>query len=262
MVNENTFALSDYEESNGMSFSLAKKLEASNSKQVSRMEMTAANKIKIALYKIIFKQFKYGYIAVPEVTIAGNIADMLVVNGDIHIYEIKSKTDSLKRLPKQVETFSKYANKVTIVAHEKFIYKLTSEPYMNNIGIISVDDKDKLKHIKEPQSLSILTPYYLAYFNTIELRETLRGIPQWYKLSFIDAEQKLLELLNPDEIRRLTLFRIKEKFFKEFIRRRGLIKNKKEIEALQPRFEQMDTVNITSLAEIPYKVFRDFNFYI
>lgn len=223
--------------------------------------MTAADKIKISLYKIIFKQLKHGDIAVPEVTIAGNVADMLVTNGDIHIYEIKSKVDSLKRLPNQIRTFERYANKVTVVAHEKFINKLTSEPYMDNIGIISVDDKNKLKRIKEPQNRLIQTPYYLAYFNTNELRETLRGVvPRWYKLNFIDAEQKILELLTKDEIRRLTLFRIKEKFLKEFTKRHLLIKDKKEIEALSTRFEQRGNTSITPLTEIPYSVFREFNF--
>lgn len=224
-------------------------------------KMTAADKIKISLYKIIFKQLKHGDIAVPEVTIVGNIADMLVVNDDIHIYEIKSKADSLKRLPNQISTFERYANKVTVVAHEKFIDKLTSEPYMDNIGIISIDDRDKLRCIKEPQNRLIQAPYYLAYFNTNELRETLRGIvPQWYKLNFIDAEQKLLELLKPDEIRRLTLFRIKEKFLKEFTKRHSLIKYKKEIEALRSRFEQRGNTNVTPLTEIPYSVFREFHF--
>ena len=47
--------------------------------------MTAANKIKVSLYRKLFKELTKNYIAVPEVTILGNIADMLVTNGDIHI---------------------------------------------------------------------------------------------------------------------------------------------------------------------------------
>lgn len=221
--------------------------------------MSEADKIKISLYKKIFKELKKNYIAVPEVTILGNIADMLVTNGDIHIYEIKSKVDSLKRLPKQIQTFKKYANKVTVVADEKFIPKLLSEPYMQGVGIISVNDKYSLKTVRESKSFDIHPPYYLAYFNIQELKETLRGFNGWYKFNFIEAEKKLLELLSYEEIRMLTLFRLKERYKTEFIKRKQLIKEKRIKEALQSRSGQSNTASITPLTEIPYGILKGWN---
>jgi hypothetical protein len=221
--------------------------------------MTAANRIKISLYRKLFKELKKDYIAVPEVTILGNIADMLVTNGDIHIYEIKSKVDSLKRLPKQIQTFKKYANKVTVVADEKFIAKLLSEPYMQGVGIISVNDKYSLKTVRESESFDIHPPHYLAYFNIQELKETLRGFNGWYKFNFIEAEKKLLELLSYEEIRMLTLFRLKERYKMEFIKRKQLIKEKRIDEALQSRSVQSNTTSITPLSEIPYGILRGWN---
>ncbi len=222
--------------------------------------MNEADKIKISLYKMIFAQFSDNYIAVPEVAITGKIADMLVVSDNINIYEIKSKSDSLKRLPKQIEIFEKYANKVIVVAYKKFIDKLIKEEFMRNIGIISVNDIGKLELIKEAEDKYIQTENYFAYFNTYELRQILRGAPNWYKLKLLEAEKKILEILKPDEIRRLTLFRLKEKFLQEHIKRSTLIRSRKESIALRTRFEERNNANVSSLKEIPYKVFRDFDF--
>lgn len=222
--------------------------------------MNNADKIKIQLYKYLEKHSGNTYLAVPEISIANNIADILVCNENIHIFEIKSKTDSLKRLPNQISTFSKYANLVTIVAHEKFIQKIMNDSNLNGIGIMSVNDKNQLTNIQEPIFNEMPGPNYLAYFNTKELREVLRGMPKWYKFNFIEAEEKLLQLLTVDEIRRLTLFRIQEKYSQEFRIRQQYIKEKKYVEALTSRFLQDVNSEVTPLTEIPYKVFKDFNY--
>jgi len=217
--------------------------------------MTAANKIKISLYKKLFRDLKKDYIAVPEVAVLGNISDMLVTNGDIHIYEIKSKSDTLKRLPSQISTFRKYANKVTVVADEKFIEILINEPYMKGVGIISVNSKYSLSLIREPKFTRMHPPHYLIYFTTHELKETLRGFKGWYKFNFIEAEQKLLELLTNEEIKNLTLFHLKEKYKQEFIQRKALIKNKKFMDALLPRPQQQQNP-VKPLAEIPFGILK------
>lgn len=222
--------------------------------------MNNADKIKIQLYKYLAKNSTDIYLAVPEVSIANNIADMLVCNSDIHIFEIKSKSDSLKRLPKQISTFSKYANRVTVVAHEKFIQNILNDSKMEGVGVISVNDKNQLLQIRKPMFHEMPGPNYLAYFNTKELREVLRGMPKWYKLNFIEAEEKLLKLLTVDEIRRLTLFRIEEKYSQEFKMRQEYIKEKKYVEALTSRFLQDINTQVTPLTEIPYKIFKDFSY--
>lgn len=50
-------------------------------------------------------------------------ADMAVVGSEIHGYEIKSKTDTLKLLPKQVELYGAVMDRVTLVAAEKHLAK-------------------------------------------------------------------------------------------------------------------------------------------
>lgn len=216
-----------------------------------------AEKIKIALYKKIFGELKQDYIAVPEVSLQRNIIDLLVCNGDIHIFEIKSKSDSLKRLEKQIETFSQYANRVTIVADTKFIDKLTTSVYMKDIGITEIKD-GKLFTIREAKSKNIDYVKYLLYLNTKEIKEALRGIPNVSKLSTIEAEDKIAHMLKPDEVRRLILYYIKQKYIQEFLRRKEYILNNDYQNALKTRYENILPSVITPLKQVPIQVFRDF----
>jgi hypothetical protein len=105
------------------------------------------DKIKISLYNELLKQLNDDQFIVPEVFLGKAIADLLVVNGDIHIYEIKSKNDSLSRLEHQLIRYKQCANKVTLVVDQKFITKLDNLPIMDNVGIILVDEKYRLKNI-------------------------------------------------------------------------------------------------------------------
>lgn len=221
--------------------------------------MTEADKIKIAFYQKLLEKIDEKQFIVPEVFIGKAIADILVVNGDIHIYEIKSKSDSLNRLENQIIRYKECANKVTVVVDEKFVSKLESLSFMENVGIIAVDKKYKLRELKAAAYSAINKGSYFAYWAPIELRETLRGFPGWYKLSTYEANLKLEEILTEDEIRRLTLFRLREKYIHEFITRKELIKSKNYEEALKKRFDDaISSLTITPLKYIPYHVFRDF----
>src|SRR5690625_4537558 len=53
------------------------------------------------------------------------IADMVVINGEIHGFEIKSERDTLERLPIQSKFYSKVFDTVTLVVSEKHIEKAT-----------------------------------------------------------------------------------------------------------------------------------------
>ena len=48
-----------------------------------------------------------------------NRVDIVVINGEIHGYELKSDSDTLIRLPKQAECYSLVMDKVTLVVGEK-----------------------------------------------------------------------------------------------------------------------------------------------
>lgn len=53
--------------------------------------------------------------------------DIAVVNGYLHGYEIKSESDSLKRLSSQIDYYSKVLDRVTLVASESHISKVEKQ---------------------------------------------------------------------------------------------------------------------------------------
>lgn len=132
-------------------------------------------------YKTLQKQYRCEYIYKNNITIdiiknyslndtlilnEFNIglskADLVMLNGAIKIYEIKTELDSLEKLKKQIEDYQKFAEKIYVVTDEKFIDKIESEEYYNNIGIIILDSKNKLKTIKNAK-----VDYSFLHFETI-----------------------------------------------------------------------------------------------
>ena len=223
-------------------------------------ELKEAERIKISLLKYIYKTSKGRYVAIPEVSLPCSIADILVTNVEIQIYEIKSKTDSLVRLEKQINEYKKFAHKVTVVADEKFIDKLNNLDFMNGVGIISVNSRYSLTLIRNSTKFEIGKNFYLAYWSPIELRESLRGFDKWYQYSSDEAYNKILEILNEDELRKVTLFRLKEKYIREHLKRKELIIEEKNYEkALLSRFHDLEQLSITPLKYLPAYIFRDFN---
>jgi hypothetical protein len=61
-------------------------------------------------------------VVVDELGVAGGLArlDLAVLNGVIHGFEIKSESDSLARLPHQIEHFSDVADFMTLVVVDQF----------------------------------------------------------------------------------------------------------------------------------------------
>ncbi|MFX4252014.1 sce7726 family protein [Aliarcobacter butzleri] len=222
-------------------------------------ELKEAERIKISLLKYIYKSTKGRYIAVPEVSLPNSVIDILVTNGDIHIYEIKSKADSLVRLEKQINDYKKFAHKVTVVADEKFISKLDTLDFMDGVGVISVSSRYGLTHIRDSKKFEVGKNFYLAYWSPIELRESLRGFEQWYKYSSDEAYNKILDILTEDELRKVTLFRLKEKYIREHLKRQDYIENKDYEKALLSRFKDLEDMGITPLKYLPAHIFKDFD---
>lgn len=63
--------------------------------------------------------------------------DIAVANGRLHAFEIKSDADSLKRLPGQVEFFSKHFDKLVLVVASRFVSSVISQ-YPVEVGVIEV----------------------------------------------------------------------------------------------------------------------------
>lgn len=85
--------------------------------------------IRKILYKNFIRRKSYlntNTVVVNEMDICAGSSrvDIAVVNGSIHGYEIKSKQDTLDRLPGQVEAYNKIFDTMTIVGFENHINKI------------------------------------------------------------------------------------------------------------------------------------------
>ncbi|HFF9490162.1 sce7726 family protein [Serratia marcescens] len=82
-----------------------------------------------------------------EFRVGNNKADCVIVNGNSTCYEIKTKFDSLKRLPDQLSSYSKIFDKVYVVCDQTHINNvLLHAP--DEVGVIEFTEKGALKEVK------------------------------------------------------------------------------------------------------------------
>ncbi|HEY9261178.1 sce7726 family protein [Chitinophaga sp.] len=74
--------------------------------------------------------------------------DVAVINGSIHGYEIKSASDTLQRLPSQIEAYTKVFDYLSVVTENKYYEKIVA-CVPSWVGIIVCDDKNGIKSIKQ-----------------------------------------------------------------------------------------------------------------
>ena len=80
-----------------------------------------------------------------ELPVAKARIDMAVINGYMHGFEIKSASDTLKRIPSQVEAYTKVFDYLSIVTEEKYRNKLlTMTPKWVGIIICNKDGETTL----------------------------------------------------------------------------------------------------------------------
>ena len=121
-----------------------------------------------SLYKTLQKQYRCEYVyknnlvqklikehslkttlILNELKISASKADLVMLNGAVRIFEIKTELDDFTKLSKQLADYQKFADEVSIVTDEKSAEKLKVEYADTNIGIIVLDTKNNLQTIKE-----------------------------------------------------------------------------------------------------------------
>lgn len=215
--------------------------------------------IKIQVIDWLHKNEKHSVI-VPEVTISNKNmdrseeyvrADILALNGSISIYEIKSQKDTLDRLPHQISKYIQYANKVSVVIDEKFLNKLILP---DGVGIY-ITSHSGIEKIKSPIEKEISIDSYLRYWWGIEFKKALRGFPKASNLWMSAAEKKFKDEFSHQEIRALTIFRLKERYLKESKNIKDLI-NRKKYDDLFPKRVYDKNIKVTPIVDIPFGVLK------
>ena len=123
------------------------------------------------LYKSLQKQYRCEYIyknkliidiikthslestlTFNELKVGSSKADLVMLNGSVRVYEIKTELDGLDKLEKQIKDYKKFGNEVHIVTDEKYAKKLYDEYKKTSVGIIALNNKNKLETVKEASS--------------------------------------------------------------------------------------------------------------
>ncbi|KML67754.1 sce7726 family protein [Pectobacterium peruviense] len=90
------------------------------------------------------------YLVVDEfsISLGASRADIAVINGIMHGYELKSEYDSLERLPLQIKHYSSVMDKVTLIVAEKHLFgALELIPDWWGVKTVTVGPKGAI-HIK------------------------------------------------------------------------------------------------------------------
>lgn len=108
--------------------------------------------LKTYLEKLHVKESKLRIVEEFAVEHGAARADIAVVNGVLHGYEIKSDKDTLSRLPEQMDAYNSVFDRVTLVVGKQHIYEaitLVPDWWGVLIAKISPESSVVLNHIRE-----------------------------------------------------------------------------------------------------------------
>ena len=171
--------------------------------------------IKKLFLKWILENEEPDTIAVNEFTMIcwKRRVDLLIVNGNIHLVEIKSEKDNLSRLEAQLKYFLKKGHKVTLIADKKHKDKIRYLP--NEVGIFWIVDGELL--LERPPERRDVHPEILSeYWRLDELRMLFRGIIRKVHRIHVDKLQALLASYPVEVVDKLTCGLLKARYQKYY----------------------------------------------
>jgi hypothetical protein len=122
-------------------------------------------------YKLIFKYYRNEYVyknsiarkvllgrhsvktscMLTEFRISNSKADVLVLNGTSHVYEIKTDLDSLDRLPKQVSDYKRAVDYVNVITSPSYADKVEN-CVDDDVGILVLNNRGSISTLRSPSS--------------------------------------------------------------------------------------------------------------
>lgn len=191
--------------------------------------------IKI-LYRYLLKQYRCEYIyknklfidiikehglkdtlTINELKVGASKADLVLLNGSIRIYEIKTELDGLSKLSKQLNDYQKFADKVYIVTDDSYAKKLLLEYKDTNIGLIALNDKNKLETVKDAKD-NVLSFDFDVIFKILRkqeyldlVRDNFGVVPDLPNTKIFKACYELLSSIEIEGLQKQVLNKLKER---------------------------------------------------
>lgn len=177
--------------------------------------------------KLLFQEFtkKDEFISDPSTVVVDELdvwsgvarIDIVVINGKMHGYEIKSERDNLERLPYQAEYYSSVFDTVTLVSSEKHLNKV-EQIIPDWWGILCVNKdggKPSVKLVRPSKQNKSIDSFRLAQMlwkdELLELL-SLAGVTKGVKSKTRhELEIKVAELIDPEDISNFVREKLKSR---------------------------------------------------
>lgn len=79
-----------------------------------------------------------------EFNIGRSIADMILINGEPVLYEIKTALDNTERLPSQIEDYKKAVSRIYLVVSSEKVACILNKYHSTNVGVYEFTDDHRL----------------------------------------------------------------------------------------------------------------------
>ncbi|WP_265820943.1 sce7726 family protein [Geovibrio ferrireducens] len=149
-----------------------------------------------------------------EIYINKSKADMLVVNGTLTLYEIKTEIDNFTRLRNQLEDYTKAVEKVYVVVPEKKLNALEKElEGFEQVGVLIMGDSHEMEIEEYRPACSDLEKISQEHiFNTLNGQEIRKIFPD---AEYQEAKKLFLEKSKKDCFEIFHKFLSKRKSYRQ-----------------------------------------------
>src|SRR5690625_736081 len=172
---------------------------------------TMINKILVGIHSVSTTT------ALSELPINNSIADLIMINGNAIVYEIKTELDSLRRIETQINDYYKAFANVSIVADKKHKEKILRKYRHSPVGIYTITNRNTISTIKKPAFYSeMLDP--VVMFRILRKPERYRivrsfygEIPQFNQFEEFEELYKLFNVICIKDLYKAFIMALKER---------------------------------------------------
>lgn len=144
--------------------------------RVAEQKMTEAEIRDRLIKELALSPAGLGATFIPELFVDGfsRRADLVMANGKLSVFEIKSPRDSLDRLDGQVESYCKFFEQVTVVCAPKHLAGVMARA-PETVGVWTINDDGSQIVRKAKCSSPTSKANWLSFLPVLELRRFLRA---------------------------------------------------------------------------------------
>lgn len=160
-----------------------------------------------------------------SICLGASRVDLCLINGSMSGFEIKSDRDSLSRLDRQIDHYNKVLDFATLVVTPKYLVRVRDviPPWWGLIKVTSDTSGPAIRTVRKPKKNRLLDPASLVQLLwrdeamlVLKSNHAHRGLS---KATRWEVWDRLLEILNPNELRDVVRVTLKARPVREADRR-------------------------------------------